>query len=731
VLSCANLAFRIYLTNESTSLLAILLPSYQPYKGIPPYKSELIIFLLVELIFIGWYFFSNIKVSLYQKCNLSNNFKSIPYISFIYLSLAYFFSHHFIDKTLLALSFIMMSLYALGKTKYYESLSSFLIGNLKIKILKFDKALFFGRTFKILSFIALATLSIKLFFPLVSTWYPVVLPNDYYESVTTWDKFKSKGTIDSSAIERCIRSNPSSLTTASDMKICHDFTMSNLSESLSFLNAWQGEKGRILYHHSYVFIPAAHYLKHGTVSTIPFVYGIGNTIFSAYLMKLNASSQSISGYLNTIPISAIIGIVLIALLCFYISNNFLIGFLTLFISLWCYYSISYTPILLAASFNPARFIGITLQIFSIFYLARRKNFFAVLMLISSALFSLFWNFEFGAIGFFGQLSLLILCQTFKNLYQRLFSLTLLILVLLVSFKLFKPLNSDITESINYGLFNIGVPIMPMDAIISTLLIVFFAQFALIFINQKQKPAIKFAKFSAGIILALLSVKYFFNPSPPHLYLILIFIAPLYASMMPWFNTNDIKIPVIQALLLSVIFVYVIFLTHDAGEKYAGESITFHSKFTTNFNAQEWKSLGENIKIVTPEKLIEERVKAINMVLSNANSNSKILILSPFDHIVSFYVNPKNYCGHFELLTNVLTKKDIDTIKKCVENAQYVEIIYDKALEARCPLEINGSVNPGCGNKILAKNNLVHLMDEIKHLVNRHQTIGDLTFYNKK
>jgi len=730
-ISCANFILKIYFSNRSTSLVATLLPSYQRNEGIPLYKNELIIFLLTELIFICWYIFSNLKISLLEKSNITKKLKFIPYISFLYLSCGYFLSGHTVDKALLSLGFIAVIFYTIVETRTFAILSKFLVGNLKVKFFRLDRVFCFRSIFKKLTFVACAILSIKLFTPLISTWYPVVLPNDYYESVTTWDKVKSHNIIESNAIDRCIRSGTPSVTSAADKKVCQEFTTSNLTESLSLLNAWQGENGRILYHHSYVFIPAAHFLKYGTISTIPFVYGIGNTIFSAILMKLSAPSQSISGYFNTIPIAAIVGIALIALLCFYVSNNFLVGFLTLVISLGCYYSISYTPVLLAASFNPARFIGIVIQIFSIFYLSRRENIIAVILLVSSALFSLFWNFEFGVIGFFGQLSMLILCQAFKNSYQRLFSLTLLILSLLLSFKLLKPINTDITESINFGLYNIGVPIMPMDAIIATILTIFSAQFILIFINQRQKTAIKFAKFSAGIILAFLSLKYFFNPSPPHLYLILLFIAPLYVSMMPWSNACDKKIPVIEALLLSIISVYAIFFTYDAGEKYANESLAFHNKFISNFNTQEWASFGEKIKIVTPEKPIEERVVAINKVLANENPNVKLLILSPYDHIVSFYVNPKTYCGHFELLTNVLTKNDINTIKKCVENARYVEVIYDNALKAQCPLELNSSINPGCAKKLMVKNNLVYLMDEIKPLLNKHQTIGDLTFYNKK
>uniref|UniRef100_B1XTF8 Uncharacterized protein n=1 Tax=Polynucleobacter necessarius subsp. necessarius (strain STIR1) TaxID=452638 RepID=B1XTF8_POLNS len=730
-ISCSNSVLRIYFFNKSTSLVTALLPSFQPYEGTPPYKSELIIFLLTELIFIGWYIFSNLKGSLFEKPNLSKKLHFIPYLSIFYLCLAYLLSPHYFNKALLTLGFIVVTFYTIVQTIIFDQLLKYLSVNIKIINFGLNKTIHFRSIFKKFTFITFAILAIKFFSPLISTWYPVVLPNDYYESVTTWDNVKSKGVIESDALDECIRSNSTSLTTAADKKICQDFTASNLTESLSLLNAWQGESGRILYHHSYVFIPATHYLKHGTISKIPFVYGIGNTMFSAYLMKLNGSSQSISGYFNTIPIVAITGIVFIALLCFYVSSNFLIGFLALFISLGCYYSISYTPVLIAASFNPARFIGIAIQIFSIFYLARSANIFAVILLVLSALFSLFWNFEFGVIGFFGQLSMLILCQGFKNSYQKLFSVALSILPLLLSFKLLKPINADITESINFGLFNIGVPIMPMDVILTTILTIFFAHFILIFINQKQNASIKFAKFSAGIILVLLSVKYFFNPSPPHLYLILLFIAPLYASMMPWSIPNGKTIPAIEALLLSIFFIYAVFFTYNSGEKFTNESLAFHSKFTSNFNTLEWASFGEKIKIVTPEKPIEERVRAINAVLKNENPNVKVLILSPYDHIVSFYVNPKTYCGHFELLTNVLTKNDINTIKKCVENAQYVEVIYDNALSTKCPLEINGSINPGCAKKLIVKNNLVHLMGEIKPLLKKHQTIGDLTFYNKR
>jgi hypothetical protein len=731
IFSFINLALRNYFANKSISVTSNLLPAYQPIQEIPLYKAELIIFLVAELIFIGWYFLINTKISNLEKYGLEKKLRFTPYLSFVYLTIAYFFSSHSIDKAIFIISLIVAMLFLLVNMKFSKLILKFFSFSLKVKVLLLDRAINIRPTFKIVSIVFLAAISIKLFVPFISSWYPVVLPNDYYESITTWKSNQSDNIIDSSKVQRCIAEKAISFSTFSETKFCEDFKTSDLYESWKLLNAWQGENGRIFYHHSYVFLPAAHYLKHSTFSTIPFVYGLGNTISTAYLMKLNPSPSSISSYFNTIPLTAIIGIIFISLLCLYISNNFLVGFLALLVSLGCYYSISYTPILLAASFNPARFIGIIFQIFSIFLLSRKENRFLVFFLIFSAFFSLFWNFEFGVIGFFGQLSFLILRKSTKNFYNKLFSLSLLFLTLGLSFKFFKPPNIDITESINFGLYNIGVPIMPMDTIIITLLIIFFVQFFLIFTNRKQNPTHRFAYFSVGIILALLSVKYFFNPSPPHLFLILLFIIPLFIAMLPWSSINSRVVSAIHILVLCIMITSAIIFTHNAGKKYANESSLFHSQFTTNFVSHEWKSFNEKIRTVTPEKPIKDRVTAINKMLEAEASSVKLLILSPYDHIISFYVNPKAYCGHFELLTNVLTINDIETIKKCVEKTPRINVIYDHALTTKCPLEFDESINPGCARKVLVKNNLVKLMDEIKPFLNEGQTIGDITIYNKK
>ena len=84
-----------------------------------------------------------------------------------------------------------------------------------------------------------------------------------------------------------------------------------------------------------------------------------------------------------------------------------------------------------------------------------------------------------------------------------------------------------------------------------------------------------------------------------------------------------------------------------------------------------------------------------------------------------------------MLTNVLTKQDINTIKNCIKNANNILVVYDEALATRCPLEFDGAVNLGCERKLATKNNLIQLMNEIEPLLIKKVTIGDLLFYSKK
>jgi len=69
---------------------------------------------------------------------------------------------------------------------------------------------------------------------------------------------------------------------------------------------WQSQAGRLLYHHSYMYVPIAHMLKYGALSAVPSLYGFGNTLFYAKLM--GDKSVTLTSYFSTYPIAQLIGI---------------------------------------------------------------------------------------------------------------------------------------------------------------------------------------------------------------------------------------------------------------------------------------------------------------------------------------------------------------------------------------------------------------------------------------
>ena len=131
VFSCINSILGSYLANKSRTLVETLLPSFQPIKFVPLYKSELIIFLVIEFIVIGWYMFINLKINLSEKFSISKNLQFIPYISFIYCSYTYLYSPRLIDEAVFYLSCISVAFYTFFKSRIFKNSTQYNIGNVK------------------------------------------------------------------------------------------------------------------------------------------------------------------------------------------------------------------------------------------------------------------------------------------------------------------------------------------------------------------------------------------------------------------------------------------------------------------------------------------------------------------------------------------------------------------------------------------------------------------------
>ena len=141
-------------------------------------------------------------------------------------------------------------------------------------------------------------------------------------------------------------------------------------------------------------------------------------------------------------------------------------------------------------------------------------------------------------------------------------------------------------------------------------------------------------------------------------------------------------------------------------------------------------LGESIKIVAPAEPIAQRVTAIREEL---RPDEPLLLLSPFDHLLSFYVNPKSYCGHFDVLTNVVTTDNVLAIQKCVNSRTDVLVVYDRALATPCPTLVADVLHftSECRNKFLAKQNLLTILELLRPSLVEQSSKGDLVFYRIK
>jgi hypothetical protein len=146
-----------------------------------------------------------------------------------------------------------------------------------------------------------------------------------------------------------------------------------------------------------------------------------------------------------------------------------------------------------------------------------------------------------------------------------------------------------------------------------------------------------------------------------------------------------------------------------------------------FVSRPWSTIGESFITPTPERSIAQRVEAVK---SMVRSQDKILVLSPFDHLISYYADPGRYCGHFEILTNVAASSDIDSVLVCARTSENLLVVYDKALEIGCP-EGEMAVyfeRASCLSKYELKTTLREIMRRLESNLILIKEVGDLKFY---
>ena len=163
--------------------------------------------------------------------------------------------------------------------------------------------------------------------------------------------------------------------------------------------------------------------------------------------------------------------------------------------------------------------------------------------------------------------------------------------------------------------------------------------------------------------------------------------------------------------------------------YYNDAERFHNIMIAPFAKQKWTELGESFVSTTSPAPIVDRIKAVK---SQLRPDDTVLFLSPFDHLMAAYLNPEHYCGHFELVTNLVTDELTDKAIDCLRASSHALLIYDDASETAPPPfsqeRYYDLASYGAKEQLERHNEIV-----LKTLANEFvlvKKIGDLSFYRR-
>ena len=436
--------------------------------------------------------------------------------------------------------------------------------------------------------------------------------------------------------------------------------------------------------------------------------------------------ENLSGYFYSYPLTLLLGILCIAVAVGYCAKNRFIFSLALLLCIYEVYTIGFTPALLAASFNPARYIGLTFQFVSVFYFLRKSSMQNMPYIYLALLFSIFWNKEFAFMGLTAQCLALFSPQIKASLGLRLvLSATLIILFSLVSW-FFSP-NETIINTTFLGFFQVNMPILNGKESAKLLGMIVLIESICICMALTYKNIERYARLCIVPALFLTLIKVVYNPSAPHLAVTLAFFLPFTLLYIPQTSKNlagNHFIEKISQGFRAIVIVVIGISTYYAGQKYLDESNYIRKYTVAPFVSAPWSRLGESLKMVADERLIADRVKAIKSVIKPTD---QLLVLSPFDHLLSFYLNPPGYCGHFEVISNLTRNLDAEKIISCVQKSPNLLVVYDKLLLAECPNYEKLGFESNCGQKLMVKKNVSNLIKNMPDLIEVGRD-GDLIYY---
>jgi hypothetical protein len=547
----------------------------------------------------------------------------------------------------------------------------------------------------------------------IANWYPIKIPNNYQLIDTTY-LISNKHSIQKSKIYECLEAS-------SPDETCYDLDLSkkNLEEIDVSTKIESGQDG-ILYHHSFVILPALHIIKYGLNESFHYLYGIGSTYFTAILLSYFGSN--ISGYFNSYPLTQFIGAFSLTLLILLITRSFLASLIASLLVIFVLVHIKFEYILLAPGFNPIRYFGICFQLFGIIYHYKNKNKYSYFFMAVSSVFSTFWNFELGVMGVLSQISY-VLMDNVKSFKSKIKQIIFLILIMISGAIYVKYITGSYIQTMELAIFGL-FPYLSYSKFL--ILIIFLSLFSFIYIkivNNNFNYNERKTRYSILIFIILTTTKYIFYPAKVHLYAGLLIPSILFLTC---FNWKAEKVSYYQ-YYIKLILIILILMTLGKSITYYEQGNKFINLTMENFKKSQWTQLGESFSTTTPIQKIIDRVESIKLQVSDSNA---LLILSPYDHLLNIYLNPKSICGHFELNLNLLTESFINKVVDCARKEKDVIIVLDSDIYLKCIPNIYTDKNK-CDVYNLSKDGPIFVIKKLSPYLQLINSDGELSYYKIK
>ena len=98
--------------------------------------------------------------------------------------------------------------------------------------------------------------------------------------------------------------------------------------------------------------------------------------------------------------------------------------------------------------------------------------------------------------------------------------------------------------------------------------------------------------------------------------------------------------------------------------------------------------------------------------------------------MGIYANPEHYCGHFELVVNLVTYDFVQSVVRCVRESPQALVVFDEASQTPCPSSwvVKYYDRGSCDMKRILEQNDITIMNALHHDLVLVKKIGPLSFY---